>query len=103
MKLKSYLVIFFIFGGQTLFEAMIDQVDDMYITVIDGKFQGDTFFPPYTFENWEVESSVEGQLDEKILYRIHSYILVRRKGNRRQLWLNKLSSQIQPLIYHMNI
>lgn len=44
---------------------MIDQVDDMYITVIDGKFQGDTFFPPYTFENWEVESSVEGQLDEK--------------------------------------
>ncbi len=53
---------------------MIDQVDDMYITVIDGKFQGDTFFPPYTFENWEVESSVEGQLDEKILYRIHSYI-----------------------------
>ena len=34
----------FIFGGQTLFEAMIDQVDDMYITVIDGKFQGDTFF-----------------------------------------------------------
>ena len=46
---------FFIFGGQTLYEAMIDQVDDMYITVIDGKFQGDTFFPPYTFENWEVD------------------------------------------------
>ncbi|MCH2899046.1 dihydrofolate reductase, partial [Listeria monocytogenes] len=39
--------------------------DDMYITVVDGKFQGDTFFPPYTFEDWEVESSVEGQLDEK--------------------------------------
>lgn len=55
----------FIFGGQTLFEEMIDKVDDMYITVVDGKFQGDTFFPPYTFEYWEVESSVEGQLDEK--------------------------------------
>ncbi len=63
----------FIFGGQTLYEAMIDQVDDMYITVIDGKFQGDTFFPPYTFENWEVESSVEGQLDEKKYYT--AYIL----------------------------
>lgn len=50
---------------------MIDKVDDMYITVVDGKFQGDTFFPPYTFEDWEVESSVEGQLDEKILFRIH--------------------------------
>ena len=55
----------FIFGGQTLFEEMIDKVDDMYITVVDGMFQGDTFFPHYTFEDWEVESSVEGQLDEK--------------------------------------
>lgn len=29
----------FIFGGQTLFEEMIDKVDDMYITVVDGKFK----------------------------------------------------------------
>ena len=55
----------FIFGGQTLFEVMIDKVDDMYITVVDGKHQGDTFFPPYTFEDWTVASSKEGQLDEK--------------------------------------
>lgn len=55
----------FIFGGQTLYEVMIDKVDDMYITVVDGKHQGDTFFPPYTFEDWTVESSEEGQLDEK--------------------------------------
>ncbi|OFS45553.1 dihydrofolate reductase [Staphylococcus sp. HMSC057A08] len=55
----------FIFGGQTLFEVMIDKVDDMYITVVDGKHQGDIFFPPYTFEDWTVASSEEGQLDEK--------------------------------------
>ena len=55
----------FIFGGQTLFEVMIDKVDDMYITVVDGKHQGDTFFPPYTFEDWTVFSSEEGQLDGK--------------------------------------
>lgn len=55
----------FIFGGQTLFEVMIDKVDDMYITLVDGKHQGDTFFPPYTFEDWTVASSEEGQLDEK--------------------------------------
>ena len=36
----------FIFGGQTLFEAMIDKVDDMYITVIEDKYNGDTFIPP---------------------------------------------------------
>ncbi|MHB7919329.1 dihydrofolate reductase [Staphylococcus hominis] len=55
----------FIFGGQTLFDVMIDKVDDMYITVVGGKHQGDTFFPPYTFEDWTVASSEEGQLDEK--------------------------------------
>ena len=51
---------------------MIDKVDDMYITVIEGKFRGDTFFPPYTFEDWEVASSVEGKLDEKIQFHIPS-------------------------------
>ncbi|TBW68096.1 dihydrofolate reductase, partial [Staphylococcus epidermidis] len=55
----------FIFGGQTLFEVMIDKVDDMYITVVDGKHQCDTFFPPYTFEDWTVASSEDGQLAEK--------------------------------------
>lgn len=51
--------------GKSLFDKMIDKVDDMYITVLEGKFKGDTFFPPYTFEEWEVASSEEGVLDEK--------------------------------------
>ncbi|EHJ06759.1 dihydrofolate reductase [Staphylococcus simiae] len=69
----------FVFGGQTLFEEMIDEVDDMYITVIEGKFRGDTFFPPYTFEDWEVESSIEGQLDDKNTIP-HTFLhLVRKK------------------------
>ncbi|MCG3401130.1 dihydrofolate reductase [Staphylococcus massiliensis] len=61
-KLEGHV---FIFGGQTLFDEMIDKVDDMYITVVEDTFQGDTFFPPYTFEDWEVESSVRGELDDK--------------------------------------
>ncbi|UTB80708.1 dihydrofolate reductase [Staphylococcus carnosus] len=69
----------FIFGGQTLFEEFIDKVDDMYITVIEDKFQGDTFFPPYTFENWEVESAVKGELDDKNTIP-HTFLhLVRKK------------------------
>lgn len=69
----------FIFGGQTLFEEFIDKVDDMYITVIEDKFQGDTFFPPYTFEDWEVASAVKGELDEKNTIP-HTFLhLVRKK------------------------
>lgn len=68
----------FIFGGQSLFEMFIDQVDDMYITVIDETFQADTFFPPYTFEEWQVASATEGELDDKNKYP-HTFLhLVRR-------------------------
>lgn len=55
----------FIFGGQGLYEQMMSRVDDMYVTVIEDKFQGDAFFPPYTFNEWNVISSEAGELDEK--------------------------------------
>ncbi|CAD7359763.1 MULTISPECIES: dihydrofolate reductase [Staphylococcus] len=68
----------FIFGGQSLFETFIDKVDDMYITVIDDEFQADTFFPPYTFEEWKVVSAEEGTVDEKNKYP-HTFLHLTRK------------------------
>jgi len=70
----------FIFGGQTLFEAMIDNVDDMYITVIEDKFNGDTFFPPYTFKTWNIVSSIEGKLDDKNKIP-HTFLHLTRKSS----------------------
>lgn len=69
----------FIFGGQSLFEEMIDKVDDMYITVIEDKYNGDTFFPPYTFKDWEVALSNKGVLDEKNTIP-HTFLHLIRKG-----------------------
>lgn len=60
----------FIFGGQGLYEQMMSRVDDMYVTVIEDKFQGDAFFPPYTFNEWNVISSEAGELDEKTYFHI---------------------------------
>ncbi len=37
---------------------MIDKVDDMYITVIEGKFRGDTYFHLIHLKTREVASSV---------------------------------------------
>ena len=70
----NYRAMFSYLEGKHYLKKMIDKVDDMYITVIEGKFRGDTFFPPYTFEDWEVASSVEGKLDEKIQFHIPFYI-----------------------------
>lgn len=58
---------------------MIDKVDDMYITVIEDKYNGDTFFPPYTFKDWEVASSNKGVLDEKNTIP-HTFLHLIRKG-----------------------
>lgn len=74
-KLEGHV---FIFGGQSLFEMFIDKVDDMYITVIDDTFQADTFFPSYTFEDWEIESAVEGEVDDKNKYP-HTFLHLVRK------------------------
>ncbi|MCE4957024.1 dihydrofolate reductase [Macrococcoides caseolyticum] len=69
----------FIFGGQNLYEQTIDWVEDMYVTVIEEKFPGDAFFPEYTFNEFEVQSIEEGQLDEKNVLPHHFMHLVRKK------------------------
>ncbi|MCO4095435.1 dihydrofolate reductase [Macrococcoides canis] len=67
----------FVFGGQNLYEQMIDKVDDMYVTVIEEKYPGDAFFPEYTFKDFKVKSIEEGILDEKNVIPHHFMHLVR--------------------------
>ncbi|WP_026858040.1 dihydrofolate reductase [Jeotgalicoccus psychrophilus] len=55
----------FIFGGSTIYEQTMHLVDEMYITVIDETFAGDTFFPAYDLNDWTIESSEEGIADDK--------------------------------------
>ena len=67
----------YLFWWTNTFEEMIDKVDDMYITVVDLQVPRRYILPSHTFEDWEVESSVEGQLDEKY-YSAYILHLVRR-------------------------
>lgn len=38
----------FIIGGGKVFEQTIGFVDKLYLTVVEAKFEGDTFFPDYS-------------------------------------------------------
>lgn len=58
----------FIFGGSTIYEQTMHLIDEMYITVIDETFAGDTFFPAYDLNDWTIESSEEGIADDKNRY-----------------------------------
>jgi len=60
---------FIIGGGQIYAEALKnDMVDCMYITHIDHKFDGDTFFPQFNKQDWDLRVIMEHQKDEKNKY-----------------------------------
>lgn len=44
----------FIAGGAELYKQFIPVADSMYITEVKGKFAGDTFFPQYDQDEWEL-------------------------------------------------
>ena len=37
----------FIGGGATIYEQFLPEVDRLELTIVEGEFEGDTFFPPY--------------------------------------------------------
>jgi dihydrofolate reductase len=38
----------FISGGASIFKQTIDKADRLYLTVVHGEFEGDTYFPDYS-------------------------------------------------------
>lgn len=36
-----------IFGGARIYQDAMDRVSDLYLTLVYGSFEGDTFFPPF--------------------------------------------------------
>ena len=45
-----------IFGGAQIYEAAMERIDELYLTVVNGTFEGDAFFPPFEdqFEDPEI-------------------------------------------------
>lgn len=64
----------FIFGGQSLFEEMIDKVDDMYITVIEDKYNGDTFSHHILLKTGKSHHQIKVYWMKKIRFLIPFYI-----------------------------
>jgi len=46
----------FIFGGETVYRALIDQAERLYLTVIDHNYAGDSFFPEIDEREWHLVS-----------------------------------------------
>jgi len=55
----------FIIGGQQLYQQALPQSQRLYLTHIDAKFDGDTFFPDYFHSDWQQRSSEEHSADKE--------------------------------------
>lgn len=64
----------FIGGGASLYRRALDTVDAMYITEIDGEFEGDTYFPH--FDESKFIKTVNGQFESTAKY---TYVTYSRK------------------------
>lgn len=44
----------FVIGGASIFKQFLPHADKLYLTRIENAFEGDTYFPPITWEDWEL-------------------------------------------------
>ena len=70
---------YYIIGGAEIFRLFFPYTQKIYLTVIDADFAGDTFFPDYNKNEWQVTWQQEGVVDEKNLSPHTFFILERKK------------------------
>lgn len=58
----------FVVGGAELYREFLPHADVLYLTRVDGAFEGDTFFPEFPAEEWELVSVSHHPRDEKNAY-----------------------------------
>jgi dihydrofolate reductase len=60
---------FFSAGGATVYAQTIPLADTMYLSYIKGRFDGDTYFPEFAEQEWEVERREDHPRFEFVVYR----------------------------------
>ena len=54
-----------VIGGSAIYELVLPEVQRMYLSFIDGEFEGDAWFPEFNDEDWEIIDEKEQEPDEK--------------------------------------
>lgn len=55
----------FIIGGAEIYRAAMPYVARMYITLVHAEIEGDTFFPEYSPDDWQLVEQSDHPADEK--------------------------------------
>ena len=57
-----------IIGGASFYEQTLDIVDRMYLTFVQGNFEGDAWFPELDMDDWHETASEASEVDDKNEY-----------------------------------
>lgn len=58
LKLYPQNIEVMIIGGASIYRQFLPFVNKMYLTIIDHKFDGDSYFPQWNFEQWKIVNEV---------------------------------------------
>lgn len=55
----------FVIGGGEIYKSLLPHCNKLYLTIVDKDFDGDTFFPEISLDQWKIEFESEDKIDEK--------------------------------------
>lgn len=67
-----------VIGGAEIYGQFLPTADRIYLTMIDGEFEGDVYFPELDREGWYESYSDEHSIDERHAYPFTFLLLERR-------------------------
>lgn len=68
----------FIIGGAEIYRIFLLQTDKLYLTIIENKFSGDTYFPEINWQNWTLVSKEQGIKNSQNPYQYFFHIYQRK-------------------------
>ncbi len=68
-KAKKHEKNIFVIGGTQIYNMAIPLVDKMYLSFIKEDYEGDTYFPDWNEEEWEVEKKEDHEKFEFVVYK----------------------------------
>jgi dihydrofolate reductase len=70
----------FVAGGGEIYRLALPRADRIYLTVVHGRFEGDTSFPEFSMEHWQLVEDFRYERDERHRW-AHSFRLYRRRSD----------------------
>ena len=67
-----------VIGGSEIYKAFLPRANRIYLTIIEGVFEGDAFFPEYDITEWKETSYEEHERDKDNPYDYRFVVLERK-------------------------